>query len=76
MEQRLYRSIYAVQGYSRVHLKAGEQKTVKIDFPPRERFECWDNDTQTMRVIPGRYELLVGASSDDSQLQRLEVMIP
>lgn len=64
-----------LRGYSRVHLKAGEQKTVKIDFP-RERFECWDNDTQTMRVIPGRYELLVGASSDDSQLQRLEVMIP
>jgi beta-glucosidase len=63
-----------LRGYARVHLKAGEQKTVTIDFP-RERFESWDAATQTMRVVPGNYELLVGPSSADDVLQQLEVPV-
>ena len=57
-----------------VDLKSGEQKTVNIDLP-RERFENWDVATQTMRVVPGHYELLVGPSSDDNHLQRLDICI-
>ena len=55
--------------YQQVSLKAGEVKTVAIPLP-RQRFECWDASTNTMRVIPGRYEILTGNSSADSTLLR------
>ena len=66
--------IKTLRGYARVNLKSGEQKTVTIDLP-RERFENWDPATQTVRVVPGRYELLVGPNSANDQLQRLEVTV-
>ena len=66
--------IKTLRGYARVDLKAGEKRTVEIDFP-RERFENWDAATNTMRVVPGRYELMVGASSQDKDLQTINVNI-
>ena len=66
--------VKTLRGYARVDLKAGEKKTVEIDFP-RERFENWDPQTNTMRVVPGRYELLVGASSMDKDLKKINVTI-
>ena len=64
-----------LRGYERVSLKAGESKTVEIDFP-RERFEGWDTATNTMRVVPGKYELMVGSSSADKDLKKIQVNIP
>ena len=55
--------------YQQVSLKAGEVKTVAIPLP-RQCFECWDAATNTMRVIPGRYEILTGNSSANSALLR------
>ena len=55
--------------YQQVSLKAGEVKTVTISLP-RQCFECWDASTNTMRVIPGRYEILTGNSSANSALLR------
>ena len=63
-----------LRAYQRVSLKAGESRRVSIDFP-RERFESWDANTNTMRVVPGEYELMVGSSSDDSSLQKFNVTI-
>ena len=63
-----------LRAYQRVTLKADEQKTVEVDFP-RERFEGWDAKTNTMRVVPGRYELMVGTSSADNDLQKITVSI-
>ena len=57
-----------------VSLKAGEKKTVEIAMP-RENFEVWDDATNTMRVIAGDYELLVGNSSRSEDLQKLKVRI-
>ena len=64
----------SLRAFERVSLKAGESKTVEIDFP-RDRFEGWDVKTNTMRVIPGRYELMVGASSADKDLKKITVMV-
>ena len=66
--------IKSLRGYARVDLKAGERKAVNIVLP-RERFENWDAVTQTIRVVPGHYELLVGSSSADNNLQRLDIFI-
>ncbi|MBQ8065780.1 MAG: glycoside hydrolase family 3 C-terminal domain-containing protein [Prevotella sp.] len=63
-----------LRGYERVTLKAGESKTVEIDFP-RERFEGWDAATNTIRVVPGKYELMVGSSSADNDLKRISVTV-
>ena len=64
--------IKTLRGYQRVSLKAGEAKMVTIPMP-RENFEVWDSQTNTMRVLPGRYELMVGSSSDDKDLHKLTV---
>ncbi len=63
-----------LRAYERVSLKAGESKVVEIDFP-RDRFEGWDTETNTMRVVPGKYELMVGSSCADKDLQRITVNI-
>ena len=63
-----------LRGYSRVTLKPGESRNVTIALP-RERFELWDAKTNTMRVVPDQYELFVGSSSADRDLQKLSVKI-
>ncbi len=63
-----------LRAYQRVTLKAGESRTVSIDLP-RDRFEGWDAKTNTMRVVPGRYELMAGSSSADKDLKKVMVNI-
>lgn len=66
--------IKTLKAYKRISLKAGEEQMVEIDFP-RESFECWDETTNTMRVIPGKYQLMVGNSSDAKMLKTIDVNI-
>lgn len=64
----------SLRGFARVSLNAGETKTVEIDFP-RKSFEGWDVETNTMRVVPGRYDIMVGTSSADKDLNKISVEI-
>ena len=61
-----------LRGFAKVKLQPNETKTVEIDMPS-ERFETWDEVTHTMRVLPGKYLLMVGNSSDDSALKVIRV---
>lgn len=63
-----------LRAYKRVALKAGESSTVTIDLP-RESFEGWDVKTNTMRVVPGKYEVMVGNSSAAQNLKTINVKI-
>ncbi len=63
-----------LRAYKRVALKAGESGTVTIDLP-RESFEGWDAKTNTMRVVPGKYEVMVGNSSAAQNLKTINVKI-
>lgn len=63
-----------LKGFARVKLGAGETKNVTIDLP-RDSFECWDEGSNTMRVVPGEYEVMVGTSSRDADLTTLNVKI-
>ena len=63
-----------LRGFQRVTLKAGQSATATIQLS-RDSFECWDSETNTMRVKPGKYEVLVGNSSLDKDLKRLDVTI-
>lgn len=64
----------SLRGFARVSLNAGETKTVEIDFP-RKSFEGWDVETNTMRVVPGRYDIMVGTSSAEKDLNKISVEI-
>ncbi len=59
-------------GYQQVSLKAGEEHVVNITLP-RQRLETWDSQTNTMRLIPGQYQIMAGSSSADSNLQSINV---
>lgn len=63
-----------LRAYKRVALKAGESTTVAIDLP-RGSFEGWDVKTNTMRVVPGKYEVMVGNSSAAQNLKTINVKI-
>ena len=64
----------SLRAYQQVQLNPGEAKTLSIDLP-RQSFEGWDEQTNTMRVIPGKYELMVGNSSADKDLKKILVTI-
>ena len=64
----------SLRAYSQVVLNPGESKTLTIPLP-RERFEGWDEKTNSMRVVPGKYEVMVGTSSADKDLQKITVSI-
>ncbi|MDE6117420.1 MAG: fibronectin type III-like domain-contianing protein, partial [Duncaniella sp.] len=64
----------SLRGYEKIHLQPGENRTVTIDFP-EESFENWDEATQSIRVVPGEYEIMVGSSSHDENLKRIIVRI-
>ena len=66
--------IKSLRGYQRVQLKAGETKTVTIPMP-KSSFELWDTTSNTMRVVPGEYEIFVGTSSLDKDLQQTKAVI-
>ena len=61
-----------LRDYTRVSLKAGETKHITLPMV-REQFEVWDEQTNTMRVLPGSYEVMVGTSSADRDLKTLNV---
>jgi len=63
-----------LRAYKQVTLNPVEAKTISIDLP-RQSFEGWDVKTNTMRVVPGRYEVMVGSSSADKDLKKIIVNI-
>ena len=61
-------------GYQQVNLKAGETRTVTITLP-RKNLESWDAKSNTMRFVPGQYQLMVGSSSDDAKLLKINTKL-
>lgn len=63
-----------LRGFERVEVKRGN--TVKVAIPlPREAFELWDEASNTMRVKPGVYDIFVGTSCNDKDLQKIAVSL-
>ena len=66
--------IKTLRGFKRVSVKAGETQHVEIELP-RESFETWDASTNTMRVVGGEYDVMVGNSSNDADLKHITVKL-
>ena len=66
--------IKSLRAFRRVPLKAGETCVVSIDLLPTT-FEFFDPTTNTMRIMPGKYEIMYGNSSDIPSGNKLSVTL-
>lgn len=51
---------------------SAQQVTISL---PRQSFEGWDSRTNTMRVVPGKYQIFVGGSSAEAAKNVIEVKV-
>jgi beta-glucosidase len=63
-ESRVRRPERVLAGFAKVVLDPGARTTVRVALGAAA-FRYWDTDTHAWRTDPGRYEVLVGASSRD-----------
>jgi beta-glucosidase len=63
------RPVKELKGFKKMFLESGEKKTVKIDITP-DSLRFWNIDMKYM-VEPGEFEIVVGTSSRDEDLQRV-----
>ena len=63
-----------LRGYKRVTVKPGQTAEAVISFDAKS-FEWFDENSNTVRTMPGKYHLLYGNSSDDSALQSVSIEI-
>jgi len=66
--------IKSLKGFQKLALKAGETQTATIQLDG-EAFEYYDETIDELSVKSGRYQLLYGTSSLDSDLQRLDFTV-
>ena len=66
--------VKALCAFQRVHVCAGQQSEVLLNLEGKQ-LEWWDEASNTMRMHPGHYELLVGSSSKAQDLQVLSFKI-
>jgi beta-glucosidase len=63
-----------LRAFRSIPLKAGKSSVVSIDLPPRT-FEFFDPETNTMRILPGDYEIMYGNSSETLPGNKLSIRL-
>ena len=64
----------SLRAFQRVNVKAGQTAVAELKLENKS-FEFWDSETNTMRVKPGNYEILVGNSSLDKDQKAVRVSL-
>jgi len=59
--------IKALQGFDKVFIESGQEKTIEIILNKRN-FAQWDTITKNWKIKTGNYEISIGASVDDIRL--------
>ena len=67
------RPVKELKGFQRISLKPGETKTVKMDIS-RESLAFHDIDMKYV-VEPGEFEIMIGSSSRDEDLQKVVLIV-
>lgn len=67
------RPVKELKGFAKVFLKPRETRTVALDITP-ELLAFWDIDMK-FRVEPGDFEIMVGSSSRDADLQKVTLTV-
>ncbi len=68
------RPVKELKGYKRISLAAGETKSVSFEIDA-DLLEYYDTEKESYSVFPGMYTLMVGPSSDDRLLQKIEFTV-
>ena len=63
IEASVLRPDKELKGFQKVHLKAGDKKTVYFNLVERD-FSFWDVETQDWKLEPGFFEILIGSASN------------
>lgn len=66
--------IKTLRAFKRVSIPAGKTVNVEFDLKDKE-LEWWDDQSNTVRVCPGNYYIMVGGSSKEEDLQRTTIAI-
>ena len=64
----------ALRSFKRVHIKKGDTQVVNIPISYSD-FAWFDTESNTMRTIPGVYEILYGGSSRNEDLKTVTIQI-
>ena len=67
-DARVFRPEKELKGFSKVFLKAGESRNIRIDFDDKT-FRYWNIRTSKWEKEDGEYHMMVGASSADIRLE-------
>lgn len=57
-----------LRAFKRIHIPAGQTVNVELELTPKQ-LEWWDNQTNTMRTMPGKFDIMIGNNSQNSNLQ-------
>ncbi len=68
MECAYARPVHELKAFEKIYLDAGESKEVKFELEDKD-FSIYDIEKKTFVVVPGCYELQIGASSRDIRLK-------
>ncbi|RPI07136.1 MAG: beta-glucosidase [Ignavibacteriae bacterium] len=63
------RPVKELRGFAKIHLHPGETKTVSISIKPEHL--AFTDIQMTYTVEPGEFEIMIGNSSQDSDLQKI-----
>jgi len=66
--------IKTLRAFRRISIEAGQEENVLLKLPA-STFEWFNPATNRMEILPGKYELLYGGTSDEKALQRLPVTL-
>lgn len=66
--------VKTLRAFKRIPLAASESQTVKLELSPNS-LEWYDAKSMAMNVLPGKYELFYGTSSDDKDLKSIEITV-
>ena len=66
--------VKTLRAFKRVFIPAGQTANIEFDLKDKE-LEWWDEQTNTVRVCSGTYDIMVGGSSENESLQRTSVTI-
>ena len=64
----------ALRSFKRVSLKKGEKQSISIPLSYKD-FDWFDTQSNTMRTIPGEYEILYGGSSRNEDLKSITILV-
>jgi len=69
LESSVIQPIKKLRSFNRVSLKKGETKTVNFILTDKD-FNYWDEKTKNWNIEPGKFEIQIGASSQDIKLKK------